>query len=72
MNFGVESAADFYFGKSVNQLTMAEIIALITIPKNPRKYNPYTNYESFKERFDLILLLLQRKHQTRTSLVERK
>lgn len=61
MNFGVESAADFYFGKSVNQLTMAEIIALITIPKNPRKYNPYTNYESFKERFDLILLLLQRK-----------
>lgn len=33
MNYGVESAADFYFWKSVNQLTRAEIIALLWYPK---------------------------------------
>lgn len=61
MNYGVESAADFYFGKSVNQLTRAEIIALLSLPKNPRKYNPYTNYQAFKERFDVILDTLRKK-----------
>lgn len=61
MNYGVESAADFYFWKSVNQLTRAEIIALLSIPKNPQKYNPYINYELFKERFDYILIALQSK-----------
>lgn len=38
---GVKSAADYYFGKELQELTTAECAALIGITNNPSLYNPY-------------------------------
>lgn len=55
MTYGPESAANYYFGKPLNQLTKAEMIALLTLPKNPQKYDPYRHPDVFKERFDFLV-----------------
>jgi len=54
MNFWFESASRYYYGKSVINLTQAEIIWIITIIKNPNKYNPLNNLTDFNKRFKLI------------------
>ena len=43
--FGIESAAQGYFGKSVKNLTKDQVAYLCAIPNNPTRYNPY-NYAS--------------------------
>lgn len=55
MNIGLESAAIFYFGKSAMNLTEAEQIALLVLPKDPKKYDPYIEKANFQRRFILIL-----------------
>lgn len=49
--YGPQAAARYYFWKTLNNLTKAEQLALITIPKNPNKYNPLKNYPLFEKRF---------------------
>ncbi len=39
--YGVKSAAQHYFGKSLSELTTAECASLIGITNNPALYNPY-------------------------------
>ncbi|MDD5770459.1 MAG: transglycosylase domain-containing protein [Candidatus Gracilibacteria bacterium] len=55
LNYGAESASRFYYKKSLNNLTKAEIIGLITIIKNPNKYNPITNLSNFNSRFKILV-----------------
>ena len=38
--YGVETAADMYFGKDVSELTLAECATLIGITNNPSMYDP--------------------------------
>jgi len=57
MNFGYQSASYYYFWKSVENLTKAEQIALLAIPKNALKYDPYTQKEAFNSRYNLIIKL---------------
>ena len=46
---GVKSAAEYYFGKDLSQLTTAECAALIGITNNPALYNPYrTSLDNFR------------------------
>ena len=40
--YGVKSAAEEYFGKELNSLTVAECASLIGITNNPSLYNPYS------------------------------
>ena len=54
LNYGFESASLYYYGKGLNHLTRAEMIWLVTLIKNPRLYNPYTNHENFRKRFETI------------------
>jgi len=44
--FGIKRAANHYFGKGINDLTIDETTRLITILANPIDYGPYT----FKQR----------------------
>lgn len=44
-NYGVSNASEFYFNKSVDNLTIEEAIILAGIPKSPNKFNPYSNYD---------------------------
>ncbi|NLG26068.1 MAG: hypothetical protein GX558_11980 [Clostridiales bacterium] len=43
-NYGVQVAAEDYFGKDVSQLTLRECAMLARLIRNPKKYNPRTNY----------------------------
>lgn len=54
MNYWIKSASYYFFGKSLNNLTKAEMIAIFTIQKNSTKYNPYFQNDNFKKRFSLI------------------
>ena len=38
---GIEAAANYYFGKSASDLTMAESAAIVCITKYPTAYDPY-------------------------------
>ncbi len=42
---GVKTAAQTYFGKSLDELTLVECAALAAIPKSPTKYDPIRNPE---------------------------
>lgn len=53
--YGVESAADTYFGKSVEELNLAESAMLAGVTKGPDYYSPYMNFEKAKERQEIIL-----------------
>lgn len=53
--YGIESAANKYFSKSIKELTLSEIAFLTGIPNNPSLYSPITNYDNAIKRRDLIL-----------------
>lgn len=52
---GVGSAAEYYFGKEVNELDLAESACIAGITKNPSKYSPISDPEANKERQTLVL-----------------
>jgi membrane carboxypeptidase/penicillin-binding protein PbpC len=54
LNYWIWSASKYYFDKDIKNLTKAEQIALLIIPKNPSKYNPYTNIDNFNNRFEKV------------------
>ena len=53
--YGVSSAAKTYFGKSVEELTLAECASLASIVKSPTKYDPYKNPSYNYERRKIVL-----------------
>jgi penicillin-binding protein 1A len=53
--FGVEAAAQTYFGKSVDELTIGEAALLATLPKAPSLYSPFRNPEKSNKRRALVL-----------------
>ena len=54
LNFWFESASIFYYGKTLKNLTKAEIIWLITIIKNSNLYNSLNNPINFYNRFKIL------------------
>lgn len=52
---GVQAAANYLFGKDVEELTLVECASLASIPKSPYKYNPKSHPEENKERRDTVL-----------------
>ena len=54
-NWGVETAAKYYFDKDVSELTLSESAVIAGITRNPTRYNPITNPEANAERRDYIL-----------------
>jgi penicillin-binding protein 1A len=53
--YGVEAAAQTYFGKSAAEVTLAEAAILAGIPNLPNKFSPYLNMEEAKKRQALVL-----------------
>ncbi len=43
--YGVKTAADGYFHKKLDELTLKEMAMLVGLPKAPSAYNPTKNYE---------------------------
>jgi penicillin-binding protein 1A len=53
--YGVEAAARIYFGKHVDQLSLAEASLLAGLPKAPSLYDPYKNIELAQSRQKYVL-----------------
>lgn len=53
--YGVQAAAETYFGKDVSELTLVECASLAGITKNPSQYNPLYNPKNNKTRRDEVL-----------------
>lgn len=53
--FGVEAAAQRYFGKSARDVNLSESAMLASLPKAPSRYNPVSNYDGAWERAELVL-----------------
>jgi 1A family penicillin-binding protein len=58
MAYGVEAAAETYFGKSARELALAEASLLAGLPQSPSIYDPYTNLEAAKNRQKVVLGLM--------------
>ena len=54
-SYGVGSAAEIYYGKKVEDLTLAQSAMIAGLPKAPSKYNPVRNPKRAKVRRDYIL-----------------
>ncbi len=52
---GVKTAANKYFGKSVDELTLAECASLAGITQYPTRYDPILNPEANKQKQELVL-----------------
>ncbi len=53
--YGVEEASRFYFGKSVQDLTLGESAILAGIPKHPKRYNPAYSIPDTTRRRNYVL-----------------
>lgn len=53
--YGVQAAAENYFGKSVSELNLAECAILAGLPQAPSDYSPYRHPEKAKERQEYAL-----------------
>jgi penicillin-binding protein 1A len=53
--YGVAAAAETYFGKQLDQLTLGEAATLARVPQWPSRYNPITNPQGAAERRKYVL-----------------
>ncbi len=53
--YGIEAAAQVYYGKSIRDVTLAQMAMIAGLPKAPSRFNPLANPARSKERRDWIL-----------------
>src|SRR5690606_22830817 len=53
--YGIEAAAQIYYGKPIGELSLAQLAMIAGLPKAPSRYNPVVNPERAKIRRDWIL-----------------
>jgi penicillin-binding protein 1A len=58
-SYGVAAAAQNYFNKSMDDLTIEEVALLAAQPKAPSLYNPRRNYTMARERRDWVIDRMQ-------------
>lgn len=58
--WGITDAAQLYFGKQVEELTLSESAMLAAVVKAPSYYSPLQNYDEAVERRDIVLKLMER------------
>ncbi len=56
LSYGVEAAAETYFGKSAGQLTLAEAAFLAGLPQAPSVYDIYTNRDVTLVRYQTVIM----------------
>lgn len=53
--YGIQAAAKGYFSKSIEKLSLSQMVFLCAIPNNPSLYDPYLHMENTLQRRDRIL-----------------
>lgn len=54
-SYGVEAASRTYFGKHVQDITVAEAAILAGLPQRPTDYSPYKNFDKSRARQEYVL-----------------
>ncbi|WP_339164233.1 PBP1A family penicillin-binding protein [Siminovitchia sp. FSL W7-1587] len=57
--YGVATAAEVYFGKSVEDLNISEAALLAGLPQRPSGYNPYNHPDLAENRRNIVLSLME-------------
>ncbi|WP_456273506.1 transglycosylase domain-containing protein [Bacillus sp. AK031] len=57
--YGIETASQYYFQKSLGELNKAELTFITAIPNNPKKYDPVTGFEQTKIRQERLIDIMQ-------------
>ncbi len=57
--YGIESAAQRYFGKSLKDLNLAEAATLAALPKGPERYNPRLFPDRAVQRRNTVIALMR-------------
>ncbi|MCB9634900.1 MAG: PBP1A family penicillin-binding protein [Sandaracinus sp.] len=60
--YGVQEASQFYFGKDVDDLTLAEASLIAGIPQAPARLSPRSHPEAARRRQAYVLRQLEEKH----------
>ncbi|HXX56888.1 MAG TPA: penicillin-binding protein 1A [Thermodesulfovibrionales bacterium] len=69
--YGIEAAAQTYFGKTIHELTIGESALLASLPKAPSFFSPFKNPERARERRSVVLKqMLEHKFITRKEYEE--
>ncbi len=58
--YGIQSAAQVYFGKNTEDLALEEGAMLAALPKAPNSYNPFKNIETATKRRNIVLANMAR------------
>ena len=53
--YGIQEAAQTYYGVNADQLTLAQSAVLASIPKSPNRINPFANVDRVRERRTYVL-----------------
>ena len=56
--YGFGTAAEYFYGKELDELTLAETAQLAGMPQSPNNYNPFTKPENAQKRRDIVLSLM--------------
>jgi penicillin-binding protein, 1A family len=54
-NYGMQTAAQNYYGKDLKDLSLPQLALLAGMPQAPNQYDPYSHPEVAQERRDLVL-----------------
>ncbi len=59
--YGVQAAAEVYFNKNVEDLTLGEAAFLAGMPQAPSRYSPYRDPDKARARRDYVLYLMEKR-----------
>ncbi|HGQ8657419.1 TPA: penicillin-binding protein PBP1A [Streptococcus pneumoniae] len=54
-NYGMQTAAQNYYGKDLNNLSLPQLALLAGMPQAPNQYDPYSHPEAVQDRRNLVL-----------------
>ncbi|VOC81189.1 penicillin-binding protein 1A [Streptococcus pneumoniae] len=54
-NYGMQTAAQNYYGKDLNNLSLPQLALLAGMPQAPNQYDPYSHPEATQDRRNLVL-----------------
>ncbi|VIT51535.1 penicillin-binding protein 1A [Streptococcus pneumoniae] len=54
-NYGMQTAAQNYYGKDLNNLSLPQLALLAGMPQAPNQYDPYSHPEAAQDRRNLVL-----------------
>lgn len=67
--YGFGTAANYFYGKELNELELHEVAMLAGLPQSPNGYNPYANPERAQKRRNIVLgLMHQHKKITKNEM----